>query len=66
MIYSEAFDALPSEARDTVYQRMWQILSGKDSRAKYARLSVMDRQAVVQILRETKKDLPNYFQEPSQ
>jgi hypothetical protein len=66
MIYSEAFDALPAEARDAVYQRMWQILSGKDNRAKYARFSVTDRQAVVQILRETKKDLPNYFQESAQ
>ena len=66
MIYSEAFDALPAEARDALYQRMWQILSGKDNRTKYARLSVMDRQAVIQILRETKKGLPNYFQEPSQ
>jgi hypothetical protein len=66
MIYSEAFDALPAEARDALYQRMWQILSGKDNRTKYARLSVMDRQAVIQILRETTKGLPNYFQEPSQ
>jgi hypothetical protein len=62
MIYSEAFDNLPSEARETVYSRMWQILSGKAKRAKYARLSLVDRQAIVEILLETKKDLPEYFQ----
>jgi hypothetical protein len=55
MIYSQAFDALPVEARNTVYQRMWQILSGKDKSPRYARLSLADRQAVVEILRETKK-----------
>jgi hypothetical protein len=64
MIYSEAFDALPPEARGAVYERMWQILSGKDKNPKYARLSLADRQAVVQILRATKKGLPIYFQEP--
>jgi hypothetical protein len=64
MIYSEAFDALPTEARAAVYDRMWQILSGNDKSPKYARLSLADRRAVVEILRETKKGLPNYFQQP--
>jgi hypothetical protein len=64
MIYSEAFDALPTEARQAVYDRMWQILAGKDKRPKYARLSLADRRAVVEILRETKKGLPNYFNQP--
>jgi hypothetical protein len=63
MIYSEAFDALPTEARQAVYDRMWQILSGKDRSPKYARLSLADRRAVVEILRETKK-LPDYFEQP--
>ena len=63
MIYSQAFDALPTEARRAVYDRMWQILSGKDKRQKYARLSLADRRAVVEILRQTKKGLPAYFQQ---
>jgi hypothetical protein len=64
MIYSQAFDALPTEARDSVYQRMWQILSGQDKSAKYARLSLADRRAVVELRQETKKNLPDYFQQP--
>jgi hypothetical protein len=64
MIYSQAFDALPVEARNTVYQRMWQILSGKDKSPRYARLSLADRRAVVEILRETKSGLPDYFHQP--
>jgi hypothetical protein len=61
MIYSGVFDALPSEAKDAVYQRMWLILSGSMADTKYTRLSPADRQAVLEILRETKKGLPDYF-----
>jgi hypothetical protein len=61
MIYSGAFDALPDLAKDLVYRRMWQILSGEEKEAPYTRLSLVDRQAIVQILRETKKGLPEYF-----
>ena len=66
MIYSEAFDALPVEARDVVYKRLWQILSGTEKGSQYARLSLADRQSVVEILRATKKDLPAYFQPVAQ
>ena len=61
MIYSAAFDALPTDARDAIYHRMWQILSGKEDGEKYARLSAADRQAIVEILRDTKPGLPDYF-----
>jgi hypothetical protein len=62
MIYTEAFDALPAQSKDAVYRRMWQILSGEATGARYGRLSLADRRAVVEILRGTKKDLPEYFQ----
>ena len=58
MIYSDAFGALPDSARDALYTRLWQILSGRDSSPKYARLSTADRQAILEILRDTKKGLP--------
>jgi hypothetical protein len=61
MIYSPAFDALPAAARDAVYERLWEVLSGRETGARYERLSAADRQAVIEILRETKKDLPAYF-----
>jgi hypothetical protein len=61
MIYSPAFDALPSDAKAAIYRRMWQILSGEEHSGKYASLSRADRQAVVEILRETKPGLPEYF-----
>jgi hypothetical protein len=61
MIYANAFDSLPDAARSAVYQRMWQILSGQEKGAKYARLAAADRNAIVEILRDTKPALPHYF-----
>jgi hypothetical protein len=62
LIYTEAFDALPADARALVYERLWEILSGRETDKVYWRLSVADRRAIVEILRETKKGLPEYFQ----
>src|SRR4029453_9446848 len=35
MIYAPQFDALPLEAKEAIYQRLWQILSGREREAKY-------------------------------
>ncbi|HEX5069807.1 MAG TPA: hypothetical protein VFV78_06275 [Vicinamibacterales bacterium] len=62
MIYTPAFDAMPAAAKEAVYARMWEVLSGREKRQPYAsRLTAPDRQAIVEILRATKKDLPSYF-----
>jgi hypothetical protein len=53
MIYAPAFDALPAEAKEMIYARMLEVLS--------SRFSSADRQAVIEILRATKKDLPREF-----
>jgi hypothetical protein len=54
MIYSEAFDALPAAARERIYQRLQDVLSGKDQSPKFAHLSAGDRRAILEILRDTK------------
>jgi hypothetical protein len=61
MIYTEAFEALPPAAKAAVYGRMWDVLSGRDTHQRYKRLTAADRQAIIQILRDTKQDLPPYF-----
>jgi len=61
LIYSDAFDALPKTAKEAVYARLWQVLSGAESGKRYARLTRDDRTAVLEILRDTKKDLPAYM-----
>jgi hypothetical protein len=63
LIYSAAFDALPRRAKDPIYARLWEVLSGDARDARYqTALSRADRQAIVEILRDTKADLPAYFQ----
>lgn len=62
MIYSDGFDGLPDEAKDLVYQRMWKILSGQERGKRYAKLTFDNRKAIVEILRDTKRRLPGYFQ----
>jgi hypothetical protein len=57
MIYNEAFDALPAAARERIYQRLQDVLSGKDQSPKFAHLSAGDRQAILEILRDTKAGL---------
>jgi len=61
MIYSDAFEQLPPPARRAIYTRMWEVLSGAAREPKYARLSAADRNQIIEILRETKKDLPASF-----
>lgn len=61
LIYTDAFDALPRDARDAIYRRMWQVLSGMDKDPRYRRLSPADRRAVIEILRDTRNDLPAEF-----
>jgi hypothetical protein len=61
LIYSAQFEALPQSAKDAIYRRMWQILSGQDKGKAYARLDTADRAAIVDILRDTKRDVPSYF-----
>ena len=62
LVYADAFDALPAPALDAVYRRMWTVLSGAAAEPRYALLSRDDRTAVVEILRDTKPNLPDYFQ----
>ena len=38
MIYSAAFDGMPDKVRDRVYQRLYEILTGKDTSKTFARL----------------------------
>jgi hypothetical protein len=61
-IYAPAFDALPARVRDPIYRRLWEVLSGDERGARYrSALSRADRQSIVEILRDTKPNLPPYF-----
>ena len=61
MIYSAAFDHLPQTARERIYQRLYDVLTGKDQSQPFARLSANGRRAMLEIVRDTKANLPSYW-----
>jgi hypothetical protein len=61
LIYSEAFAALPAPAKEKVYARLYEVLSGKDTSEAYEALSADSRQGILEILAATKQDLPAYW-----
>jgi len=63
MIYSAAFDGMPDKVRERVYQRLYEVLTGKDQTPQFARLSADDRKSILEIVRETKPNLPGYWKE---
>jgi hypothetical protein len=63
LIYSEQFDAMPDLIRQHILQRLHAILTGVDADPQFAKISVEDRRAILEILRETKTNLPNCWRE---
>jgi hypothetical protein len=61
MIYSAAFDALPDTVRLPVYRRLYDVLTGKGATPKFVSLSSSDRKSILEILQETKRNLPAYY-----
>jgi hypothetical protein len=61
LIHSEQFDTLPAAMKDYVLKRLHDVVSGRDQRQTFAHLSASDRQAILEILRETMPNLPAYW-----
>jgi hypothetical protein len=64
LVYSSAFNSLPGPVKDHVYQRLWEILTGGQAKSGDPVLSIDDREAIVEILRDTKPDLPEFWRAP--
>ena len=61
MIYSEAFDSMPEAARDRILRRLREVLSGDNKNPAFKNLSPEDRQAILEILTNTKENLPAWW-----
>lgn len=59
-IYSEAFDSLPERARAQVYARLAEVLEGRDESPELESLSSDEREAIREILDETKPEFRAY------
>jgi hypothetical protein len=56
LIYSPAFEGMPDFLKNYLWERMAQILTGRDQRQPYATMSPTDRAAVLEILLDTKPE----------
>jgi hypothetical protein len=63
LIYSAAFESQPGPLKEYVYDRLWQILHGEDRSGRFSNLTDDDRRAILEILRETKPDLPDSWRQ---
>ncbi len=63
LIYSAAFDGLPTELKEIVYRKLHDVLTDQDESPMFKHLSSEDRQAILEILLDTKPDLPKSWRE---
>jgi len=61
LIYSPAFDGMPDVVQERIYRRLYDILTSQDKSKTFAGISPADRQAVLEIVRATKPNLPKYW-----
>lgn len=62
LIYTEAFDALPTPVQEHFWRRLWEVVTEQDQSEDFAHLSTADRQAIREIVLATKSGLPDYWQ----
>src|SRR5262249_30904031 len=54
LIYSKSFDSMPGDLKAYVQRRIHEVLDGEDKSPDFAHLSLEDRTAILEILRDTK------------
>ncbi len=64
LIYSDAFDGMVEPLKKRVYERLFEVLSGKDKSGGFEALPPGRSRAILEILRETKPELPDYWRTP--
>ncbi len=63
LIYSKAFDSLEPKLRAQVYRRLWTTLNRDQASDDFTHLTNKLRVAILEIIRDTKSDLPDYWAE---
>ncbi len=61
MIYSKAFESLPSSLKDAVYRRLAAVLQSKAIPDRHPDLSTEEREVILEILTETKPEISRYL-----
>jgi hypothetical protein len=63
LIYTDSFDALPEPAKQYIYRRLLEVLSGRDQSPEFKNLSSEDRRAILEILVSTKPGVPSEWKQ---
>jgi hypothetical protein len=61
LIYSDAFDGLPKPMKEHLYTRLREILTGANVGADFQAIPAQTRQAILEILTDTKPDLAEFW-----
>lgn len=61
LIYSEAFNTLPGFSKDYVYQRLAEVLEGRDDSDAFSHLTGEQRQVILSILLDTRPEIEAYL-----
>jgi len=56
LVYSAGFDGLPGSARDYIYGRLFEVLTGRDRTETFSYLDAAERRELLEILTATKPD----------
>jgi hypothetical protein len=63
LIYSRSWDALPPKFHEILYRRLFTILTATEPVQGYEHLSQTERRDILDILRDTKEGLPDYWKQ---
>ena len=61
LIYTEGFDDLPAPAKEYVYRRLAQVLTGQDTSGEFCAIQPADRAASLEILVATKPEFASFY-----
>ena len=61
LIYSDAFAQMAPVMKEELLRRLFAILTGTETHSDFANIPAADRQAILEILRETMPSLPDYW-----
>lgn len=65
LIHTPAFDSLPLPAKEYVYQRLVEVITGKETSKGFDRLTPAQRQGIREILCETKPEFAAFWKQNS-
>lgn len=61
LIETDGFWKMPDPVREAILQKLWEILTGQNQEPAFSKISPDDRRAVLEILRDTLPQLPDYW-----